>query len=208
MLNVPLTGPAYLVSHGNEAFPDLVFLLQGENVHIELVGHTFIKKEIHNGVTREITESKFETVPDAPISSFETELPAGRYSLLTGYGNLCEEPMDAPTTIVAQNGARVTQDTQIAVAGCVPQPKLTVVKTRVKGAKVLVTVKLSTAGTVAVSGSGVKTFKRSMGSGQRQLTLALTNAGRKALKHHRKLVLRATLTVGKQATSKTTSVKP
>ena len=207
VLNVPLTGPAYLVSHGNEAFPDLVFLLQGENVHIELVGHTFIKKEIHNGVTREITESKFETVPDAPISSFETELPAGRYSLLTGYGNLCEEPMDAPTTIVAQNGARVTQDTQISVAGCVPQPKLTVVKTRVKGAKVLVTVKLSAAGTVAISGSGVKTFKRSMGSGQRQLTLALTNAGKKALKHHHKLVLRATLTVGKQAISKTTSVK-
>jgi len=207
VLNVPLTGPAYLVSHGNEAFPDLVFLLQGENVHIELVGHTFIKKETRNGVLHEITESKFETVPDAPISSFETELPAGRYSLLTGYGNLCEEPMDAPTTIVAQNGARVTQDTQIAVAGCAPQPKLTIVRTRVKGAKVLVTVKLSAAGTVAIAGSGLKALKRAMGAGRRRLTLSLTKAGRKALGHHHRLALHATLTVGKQATTRTTSVK-
>jgi hypothetical protein len=208
VLAAPLTGPAILVSHGNEAFPDLVFLLQGENVHIELVGHTFIKKVTTDGVTREVTESKFEAVPDAPISSFETDLPAGRHSILTGYGNLCEEPMDAPTTIVAQNGLRVTQDTQIAVAGCVPQPKLTIVKSSVKGSKVLLTVKLSAAGTVAVSGGAVKTLKKAMAAGQRELTLSLSKAGRGAVKHHRKLSLRATLTVGKQATSKTTSVKP
>ncbi len=165
VLAAPLTGPAILVSHGNEAFPDLVFLLQGENVHIELVGHTFIKKVTSDGVTREVTESKFEAVPDAPISSFETDLPAGRHSILTGYGNLCEEPMDAPTTIVAQNGLRVTQDTQIAVAGCGPQPKLTIVKSSVKGSKVLLTVKLSAAGTVAVSGGVIRDAQEDNGCG-------------------------------------------
>ena len=209
VLAAPLTGPAILVSHGGAAFPDLVFLLQGEGVHVELVGNTDIKKETRNGVVREITYSKFEAVPDAPISSFETNLPSGPHSILTGYGKLCEESLAAPTTIVAQNGARMVQTTQIVPSGCsAAAPKLTIVKTRVKGAKVLVTLKLSAAGTVAVSGSAVKALKKTMAAGQRQLTLSLTKAGRKSVKHRRKLSLRAALTVGKQTTSKTTSVKP
>ena len=77
VLAAPLSGPAILVSHGGAAFPDLVFLLQGEGVHVELVGNTDIKKETRDGVVREITYSKFEAVPDAPISSFETSLPVG-----------------------------------------------------------------------------------------------------------------------------------
>ena len=178
VLSAPLSGPAILVSHGGAAFPDLVFLLQGEGVHVELVGNTDIKKETRNGVVREITYSKFEAVPDAPISSFETNLPSGPHSILTGYGNLCEESLAAPTTIVAQNGARMVQNTQITAAGCsAAAPKLTIVKTRVKGAKVLVTVKLSAAGTVAVSGSAVKTLKKGMAAGQRQLTLVAHQGG-------------------------------
>ena len=208
VLAVPLSGPAILVSHGGLAFPDLVFLLQGEGVHVELVGNTDIKKETRKGVVREITYSKFEAVPDAPISSFETSLPSGPHSILTGYGNLCEESLAAPTTIVAQSGARMVQNTQITAAGCGAAPKLTIVKTRVERAKVLLTVKLSAAGTVAVSGSAVKSLKRSMAAGQGQLTLSLTNAGKKSVKRRRKLSLRATLTVGKRTASKTTSVKP
>ena len=67
ILPVPLEGPAYLVSHGGRAFPDLDIILQGDNVKIVLTGNTQIK----NG----ITNTKFETVPDDPVSSFELKLP-------------------------------------------------------------------------------------------------------------------------------------
>jgi hypothetical protein len=141
ILNAPLAGPAYLVSHGGAAFPDLDIVLQGEGITIDLVGNTDIKKGI--------TFSRFEAVPDAPISSFELSLPQGPHSALAAYGDLCAgsktatvrklitrrvhghlrhmtvsvknsvaEQLLMPTTIVGQNGAVVRQTTTIAVTGC------------------------------------------------------------------------------------------
>ena len=42
----PVTGPAYLVSHGGASFPDVVLILQGEGVKLELVGSIDIKKGV------------------------------------------------------------------------------------------------------------------------------------------------------------------
>jgi hypothetical protein len=111
LIPVPLEGPAYFVSHGGEAFPDLIMVLQGYGVTIDLVGRTFINKA-------GITSSTFKTVPDQPVGSFELTLPQGKYSALAANGNLCKSKLAMPTQFDAQNGAVIHQSTKISVTGC------------------------------------------------------------------------------------------
>jgi hypothetical protein len=116
VLRSPLSGPAYLVSHGNAAFPDVEFVLQGEGITLVLDGQTDIKKGI--------TTSTFNAVPDAPVTTFETTLPEGPHSALTSNVaqsknfNLCGSNLVMPTTITGQNGVVIQQQTKIPVLGC------------------------------------------------------------------------------------------
>ena len=203
LLNSPLTGPAYLVSHGGAAFPDLEVVLQGENITIILDGSTDIKKGV--------TYSRFETVPDAPISSFEMTLPEGPYSLLAAPGGSpCGHGLLMPTTIVAQNGRQTTQNTQIAVTGCKTtkvRPTLKITKTKVRGNTLLVTVKTSARGSVKISGSGLKTTTKGLNAGIHRVTVKLTSVGRAAKQHRKRVKLRASFTLAGQTVSRTTSVR-
>ncbi len=111
-----LRGPAYLVSHGNAAFPDVEFVLQGEGITLVLDGKTDIKKGI--------TYSRFETTPDAPFTKFESIFPAGPHSALTANVpesenfSLCKQTLTVPTEITAQNGRFISQNTPVALLGC------------------------------------------------------------------------------------------
>jgi hypothetical protein len=127
LLDKPLMGPAYFVSHGGAKFPELILVLQGDGVTIELPGETFISKA-------GITSSTFAAVPDVPISGFELNLPEGPYSALAANGAPCKEKLVMPTTITGQNGTTIKQSTKIAVTGC-PKTKKTTKKEKVKRAK-------------------------------------------------------------------------
>lgn len=130
VLPVPLMGPAYFVSHGGEAFPNLIVVLQGYGVRIDLVGDTFISPKTG------ITSSTFENVPDVQVNSFELYLPQGKYSALAANGNLCKQKLLMPTLFTAQDGARFKQNTKVQVTGC-PKAKAakTVKHSRAKNAR-------------------------------------------------------------------------
>jgi uncharacterized repeat protein (TIGR01451 family) len=186
----PLTGPAYFVSHGGEAFPDLEIVLQGEGVTLILDGNTDIKKGI--------TSSTFRSVPDAPISSFELKLPAGPYSILgtnlpaSANYSLCGQTLNMPTAITGQNGAVVKQTTKIGVEGC--KPAITVVRHSVKGKTATIAVSVPSAGKLVATGNGLsKATGRSTAAGTVTVKLTLSKAEQAFLKKHHARRLKATI---------------
>jgi hypothetical protein len=111
ILSDTLTGPAYFVSHGGAKFPELVIVLSGGGVTVQLDGETFISKA-------GITSSTFRQIPDVPVSTFELTLPQGANSALAANGNLCTSVLKMPTAFTAQNGLVIHQTTPITTTGC------------------------------------------------------------------------------------------
>ncbi len=128
VLEGPLSGPAYFVSHGGAKYPELIIVLVGEDgVTVQVHGETFISKA-------GITTATFSTVPDVPFSNFELELPEREYPALTANGNLCKGTLLMPTEMVGQNGLKINQETKISVMGCPPaRPKAKKVSRKKKG---------------------------------------------------------------------------
>jgi hypothetical protein len=132
LLASTLTGPIYLVSHGGAEFPDAEIVLQGEGITLILDGNTNIRHGI--------TTSTFNTVPDAPFTSFESTLPQGPHSIFgtniptkDNY-NLCGQKLTLPITFTAQNGAILNQTPKITINGC-PKTKTKTSKHTNKAAK-------------------------------------------------------------------------
>lgn len=108
-----LSGPAYFVSYGDAKFPELVVVLTGDGVTVQLHGETYIS---HAG----ITSSTFRSIPDVPVSSFELKLPEREFSALGANANLCKVKggLKMPTAFTAQNGLVIKQTTKVGVTGC------------------------------------------------------------------------------------------
>jgi hypothetical protein len=174
-----LTGPAYLVSHGGAAFPDLVLVLQGGGVRVILTGNTDIKKGI--------TSSTFASIPDVPVTSFSLTLPMGPHSALGANGSLCARTLVMPTTITAQNGAQIKQNTKIAVAGC----PIKILKRRISHHVLILTIQTFGAGKVIVSGKNLKTASKSVrGPTTTTIRVRLSSKGKRALSSKRRMKIR------------------
>jgi hypothetical protein len=160
-----LTGPAILVSHGGEAFPDLDLVMEADNVRVILVGHTKI--------TKGITTTDFATTPDAPVTSITVNLPIGAHSALTNYGGLCPKPLVMPTTVTGQNGVVFKQNTIIKVAGC----GVRIVGHKVVGNTAYITVQTFAAGRVSGSGKSLSTVYEHFNAAKKTATLKVPLSG-------------------------------
>jgi hypothetical protein len=202
VLPVPVEGPLYFVSNGGEAFPNLVAVLQGYGITIDLTGTTYISKA-------GVTSSTFGTVPDVPFTFAEAALHNGPYSALTGLGDICAQSLTMPTELVAQNGTALYPDTKIAVTGC--KPAITVAKHSVKGATATITVQVPAAGKLTATSKGLsKGSGKTSKAGTITVKLTLTKAETARLKKHRgrklsaKIKLTFTPTKGAKLTTTTT----
>lgn len=178
VLPQPLKGPAYLVSHGGAAFPDLDLLLEGDGgVRVILVGNTDIK----NGITK----STFASIPDVPVSSFVLDLPQGSNSVLTAIGALCTQSLLMPTTITAQSGAVIKQSTNIAVEGCNGKGKgstrFKILSKKIVKNKLVVRVQTFAPGRVSLKNRYLRTtYKRFKKAGKFTIKAPLSRKGVKA----------------------------
>jgi hypothetical protein len=102
LLNEPLTGPVYFRSNGGDReLPDLVVDLNG-SIHVTLVG--FIDSVPVKGTESSRVRTRFQNVPDAPVSKFTIELKGGKQGLLVNSANLCAKQRRAKLALTAQNG--------------------------------------------------------------------------------------------------------
>jgi hypothetical protein len=203
-----LAGPVYLVAHPT-GLPTIEALLQGHKLSIDLSG------TITFGTTGQVN-STFGAVPDAPITSFVLDLPAGPHSALSSSKGVCGGPLTMPTTIVGQSGARVEQSTPIDVTGCVASKpkakKLKILRARVKGAVATLTVQVPKAGTLKASGKGLRKASRKVKkAGKVTLKVRLSKNGvasRAKRRHaHRRLKVPVTVRLGSLKAHRTVAFK-
>ncbi len=177
LLKAPLTGKVFFVKgvrtdakSGRQirTLPTLLLELRGE-VSLNLRATSSVPDNKH-------LVSTFSMIPDAPISSFQLKLDSGKNGILvvTDGANVCAETEKPFLSAVAQNGKRVdsamslTPDCPLAVAS----KTFTTTSARVKVTGI-------GAGTVTVSGPGLKTTRRTIKSAtSATITAKLTAKGR------------------------------
>jgi hypothetical protein len=107
LLDQPLTGSVYLRTNPAHELPDLVVALKGQ-IEIELAGRIDTAR---NGGLR----TTFDSIPDAPVSSFSLDLAGGKKGLLQNERSLCGKPKTAAARMVAQNGRSLSSPVKLEV---------------------------------------------------------------------------------------------
>jgi hypothetical protein len=114
LLEAPLTGPVYFRSNGGERrLPDIVADLDGQ-IHVTLAG--FIDS-VKAGKEGSRVRTRFQNVPDAPVSRFVLQLKGGSRGLLQNSVDLCKVPQFATVKAEGQNG-KAHDLTQKITTGC------------------------------------------------------------------------------------------
>ena len=98
LLDEPVQGPVFLRSSSHN-LPDLVAALHSGKIDINLVGRI---DSVKGGRIR----NTFESVPDAPVTSFTLEMQGGNKGLLINSTDLCRSTNRAIADFTGQNGKK------------------------------------------------------------------------------------------------------
>jgi hypothetical protein len=110
LLDEPLSGPVYLRSSSNP-LPDMVVALHSGKIDVNLVGRIDTGK---GGGIR----SSFESVPDAPVSTFTLRMAGGKKGLIVNSTNLCASTNRAVAEFTGQNGKAYDFRPVVKPVGC------------------------------------------------------------------------------------------
>jgi hypothetical protein len=103
LVDEPMSGPVYLRANGNQRLlPDLVAVISGRGVEIELLGKI---DSFKSGL-----RARFDVLPDAPLTKFTMSLRGGDKGIIANATNLCDNPQVATAKFVGQdNGVEETR---------------------------------------------------------------------------------------------------
>jgi hypothetical protein len=113
LLDKPLSGPVYLRSSDNP-LPDLVAALHGQ-VDFNVSGRI---DSVNGGI-----RTTFDTIPDAPVSTFTLAFKGGKKGLLVNSRDICGIPGRATAKFVGQNGKFAELRPQLRSVSCAKAKK-------------------------------------------------------------------------------------
>ncbi len=103
----------------------------------------------------------------------------------------------------AAAAAKKKQEEQTAAG----KASVMIIKAKVGSSSVTVTLETSQAGTVTISGAGLKTTTKSVAAGASQIKVALTKLGRRDRKHHKQVKLTVQLKAEGKTVSESKTIK-
>jgi hypothetical protein len=169
LLHDRLNGTAFLVAHTGGALPTLEVVLSGPGVTVNLSGSIALGGGIR---------STFDGVPDVPLTEFVLSLPAGPNSALASTADLCGTALTLSATLESHSGKTVEAKPPIPISGC----PIKIVSAKARGTSAALTVRVPSAGTLVLTGRGLKGVKRKVSAATTsKLKMKLTKKGRAAL---------------------------
>jgi hypothetical protein len=201
VLKHPLTGPVYFVRGERtdpksgriiRTLPKLLVSLSGDGVTVDL--------HASSEVIADKLVTTFDTLPDAPFSSFDLTIDGGKHGILVVSGaNLCAGDQLAFAALQAQNGKR--QDTQVQMS---TPCTLGIVASSHTAKTLRLTVGGIGAGKISASGPGLTGTSRTIKSTTTVATLTprLSKANQRKLARHRNVKIKVKLTYTPKGTTK------
>jgi hypothetical protein len=120
-LHEPIAGPVYFVENTRlsasgrviKTLPKLWLKLSGEGVPLDLIATSEVDSQ-------QRLVSTFDTVPDAPVSSFHLDIDGGKHGILVANTDVCMAPKVTTAVYTGQNGAQTTNSLSVKVPDCTP----------------------------------------------------------------------------------------